>query len=445
MTTIHMRMPRSARKLSAIGEKRAMALERFDDSFGWALTLLILAAPLCYGAVEDWAVFTLELMLAAFALLWLGRNCVTSDEWGLKRPILLPAASLLALAGVQALWSSTYKYASKQQFLFLVSLLCATWLVGSIFEDRVRAKRLVWSLVIFGGLLSLFAIVQYLSGTQKLYWIRQPRNFSVIFGPYVNHAHYAGLMEMLVPFPLVMALSHRYDTGLRVLLAFAAACMGISIILSGSRGGLIAFAVQLLVVGIFVAHSSLRISRLRFWALSVGAIAMLGLLFAWLGNAELRASFAALKDPTAHMVGGFRLQVLRDSLPMFVDKPFLGWGLGTFEYAFPRYQRFYSDYTVNFAHNDYLQLAVEAGMAGLAILGLFFYRFFQACRKGLGRWEHESLPAAKLAALIGCIGIFVHSLTDFNMHVPANALMFVTIASLATLDIRTQKVVHRAP
>jgi O-antigen ligase len=127
---------------------------------------------------------------------------------------------------------------------------------------------------------------------------------------------------------------------------------------------------------------------------------------------------------------------------MALDKPLFGWGLGTFEYVFPRYQRFYSDYLVNYAHNDYLQLLVETGLAGLAVLVFFFYRFIQSCRVGLDRWQHESLPAAKLAAVIGCVGIFVHSLFDFNMHVLANALVFVTVASIATSSIRTQRVSH---
>lgn len=443
MTTIHMRMPRSARKLSAIGEKRALALERFDDGVAWALTFVILAAPLCYGAVEDWSIFTMEAMLAALALTWCGRKLLIDDGWAFRSPLLLPATLLCFVGLLQTLFFSSYHYATRMQLILLLAMLFASWMIPDVFSDRVRMKRLIWALVIFTGAMAVFALLQSLSGTQKIYWMRQPRNFSVIFGPYVNHAHYAGLMEMIAPFPIVLALSRRYDTGQRLLIGFAGVLAAGSLLLAGSRGGLVAFLVQMAVLSAFILRTETELSKKRVVAIaSVAGLAALGLFF-WLASPQLKASIAALKDPTAHMVGGFRLQVLRDSLPMFVDRPLLGWGLGTFEYVFPRYQRFYSDYLINYAHNDYLQLLVETGIAGLAVIVFFFYRFLSACRSGLDRWQHESVPAAKLAAVIGCVGIFVHSLFDFNMHVPANALMFVTIASIATSGVRSQRVSHR--
>lgn len=444
MSTIHVRMPRSARKLSSIGERRIMAVERFDDGLAYAFIALVLAAPLCYGAVEDWAVFTLQFLLAMLALLWVVRKSLVHDDWSLKSPLLLPALLMAGVALLQTIALSSYRHASRQRFLYVVALALALWLCSNLFDDRIRTKRLVWTLVVFGALVALFAIAQYLTGTQKIYWIRQPRDFGVIFGPYVNHAHYAGLMEMLAPFPIVLALSHRYDMGLRALLAFAGALMGVSIFLSGSRGGLVAFSIQLAFLAFVVLRTRQQVSRTKLLAVAGSVVAVILALFAWLASAQIRDSFLALKDPTAHMVGGFRLQILRDSVAMFFERPLFGWGLGTFEFAFPRFQRFYSDFLVNFAHNDYLQLAVEAGVAGLAILVFFFVRFVKAARSGLGRWSHESLPAAKLAALTGCIGIFVHSLFDFNMHVPANALMFVVVATIATNQIHTERVSHRA-
>src|SRR5262249_54385979 len=132
---------------------------------------------------------------------------------------------------------------------------------------------------------------QSLSSNGKLYWLRAPRSGGWIYGPYVNHNHYAGLMEMLVPIPLVVSLTQAAQGPRRIIAGVSAALMAATVFLSGSRGGMMAFLVQLAVLAaILIKRRSTGKA-----ALSLGAFLVISAaLLAWLGGEELAARIASV-------------------------------------------------------------------------------------------------------------------------------------------------------
>jgi O-antigen ligase len=116
---------------------------------------------------------------------------------------------------------------------------------------------------------------------------------------------------------------------------------------------------------------------------------------------------------------------------MFLKKPFLGWGLGTFSTVYPGFRSFYATFFVNQAHNDYLQLLVETGLAGFSIAVWFWVVVFRGAARKLGKWNETASGALTVAALLGCIGILVHSFVDFNLQIPANAALFYVLCAIA--------------
>ena len=113
-----------------------------------------------------------------------------------------------------------------------------------------RHAKLPSFMAIYGFVLAAFALMQGVAPNGKLYWVRQPRLGGWIYGSYVNHNHYAGLMELLIPIPLVLALSHSGMQKERLAAGVAAAIMVGTVFLSGSRGGMIAIFVELVVVAV---------------------------------------------------------------------------------------------------------------------------------------------------------------------------------------------------
>src|SRR5207245_5367385 len=137
-----------------------------------------------------------------------------------------------------------------------------------------------------------FALVQSMSSIGQLYLLGTPRSGGWIYGPYVNHNHYAGLMEMLAPIPLLFAQSRYAHGPRRTMAAIAAAVMASTLCLSGSRGGMVAFAVQMAVLaGILV-----RRRKSKRLALVLGAFLVISVgLLAWLGGGELTKRMASIR------------------------------------------------------------------------------------------------------------------------------------------------------
>jgi len=129
---------------------------------------------------------------------------------------------------------------------------------------------------------------------------------------------------------------------------------------------------------------------------------------------------------------GIRWNITKDCLRMFSHRPVLGWGLGTFPTVYPGYRTFYTNLFVNEAHNDYAQVLVETGLFGFALMGWFLFCLYRHGLPTSRRWEFKWDGALSLAALLGCSGILVHSLVDFNMQIPANAALFYALCGLAT-------------
>ncbi len=134
-------------------------------------------------------------------------------------------------------------------------------------------------------------------------------------------------------------------------------------------------------------------------------------------------------------VAGWRLQVARDSVAMIKQRPVLGWGLGTFPTVFPRFKSVYDDVLVNEAHDDYLQLLVETGVVGCILAGWFLWNLLSASLRELRKAPSWQANLTR-ACLIGIAGILVHSVTDFNLHIPANAALFYSMCFLATSEDR---------
>src|ERR1019366_7619955 len=100
--------------------------------------------------------------------------------------------------------------------------------------------------------------------------------------------------------------------------------------------------------------------------------------------------------------------------------------------VYPSFRSFYTNFFVNEAHNDYIQMAVETGVTGFVIVCGFVALFYRAGLRRIERWQTDFRPAVSLAALIGVTGILVHSFYDFNLQIPANAALFFALAALAT-------------
>jgi O-antigen ligase len=126
----------------------------------------------------------------------------------------------------------------------------------------------------------------------------------------------------------------------------------------------------------------------------------------------------------------------RGTWRIFLDHPIVGTGLGTLQIVYPPYETLYDGKIVNHTHNDYLEALAETGLiGGLCCAWFLGVLLLEASKRSL-QLNNSFAGALQLSGLVACSGLLMHSLVDFNLHIPSNALLFFLMAHLATVEIQ---------
>jgi O-antigen ligase len=376
--------------------------------------------------------------------LWLRKQFLDGEltiEWN---PLFLPMSGFGFLILLQiVLGLSAYRHDTISGALLYCAYAMLCFLSAQTLLRSSQARTIAVILALYGFTVAAFALLQGIAPNGKLFWVRQPSMGGAIYGPYVNHNHYAGLMEMLVPILLVLSLTRLVGDRERIAAGVAAAIMVGTVFLSGSRGGMLAIFVELafLAVVLLRQRRSIRI----IVGVVAFAVVLVGLL-TWLGGKELTSRVSSIStEARTELSGGMRLSIDRDALRMFANKPVLGWGLGTFPVVYPQYRSFYTNFFVNEAHNDYLQLLCEVGLLGFGTMVWFLVVVYRSAMRKIANWMSDVSGAVTLACTLGLTGILVHSLLDFNLQIPANAALFYVLCTLAAAKPLLQRAKKRKP
>ena len=398
----------------------------FQSILVFGLCAVLMFAVLAFGAVYEWSIFALEAATLMLFLIWMAQQLWWNEIRISRNPLYLPASLFAVVILVQVLLHRTaYWYITKYEAGQYVAYGIAFLVAGECVRSEQTRKRFAQIMIAFGVFYAFFAIVQELTFNGKIFWFHSPQSHSSsIYGSYVNRDHYAGLMEMLVPIPLVLSFGRVLKGGQRALLIFCTVLMASTLFLSGSRAGMIAFVIEVVAFA-FLAFRTRRNPRALFGLTAMCVCVLAFLVF--VGKEHVLFRLGDLQP-------GIRLQMTKDSLRMFLQRPVLGWGLGAFPTVYPAYRSFYTNLFVNEAHNDYAQLLVETGLAGFGLMLWFLFRLYQCGLPTSRRWEFKWDGALSLAALIGCTGILFHSLVDFNLQIPANATVFYVLCALAASE-----------
>jgi len=266
-------------------------------------------------------------------------------------------------------------------------------------------------------------------------------------GTYINRNHYAGFLEMIVPFSLAWVF-YEYAkfrdaraSGInfrnwiaksaiqRLVLSLAVSVvLSVALVFSRSRMGILAAASSMLIIFALVVISRFHGRMGSFLAATFIVLSIC--LAAWIGPGPIVSRFQTVNEEYS-LGGQSRLSMWRDALPLIKQHPWLGTGLGTFPIAYTSGQTAFLSQFVNHAHNDYLELAADLGIpAALVLFGSILFILGRAIRSFLtGERDFDRIVA------LGCVGsivaILLHSFADFNLYIPANALLFSAILGLA--------------
>jgi len=308
---------------------------------------------------------------------------------------------------------------------------------------------------------AVYGLIQVYSGSGHILWYKKTAYRQDVCGTYINRNHLAGLLEM----GLLLAVSYsaglserkkkrkiasRHKTSLRVKLSqflsgeqrfnkraiilFSGVVMGIGLIFSASRGGMLAAAGAMLCMSLFFIFKKDH-RRKGFFLLFLFLITS---VYAIHIGAEYPVGRFKYFDKTFEA----RKRLAKKTLDIFDNYKLAGIGVGNFRYAYPKYQAAEDKKLFfRFAHNDWAQFLAEAGIIGLCLLlagiSYFVYRTIKL-------WKRRTDPFAVcvgIASLAAMAAMGIHSYSDFNLHIPANFLMLVAIIAIGYSALRLER--HR--
>jgi len=409
----------------------------------WSLSLLSIAlayAIYSYGGVVlfDWNICLLVIGLAA-VLYWL-RNRVTSRPLQLilagyvclqLLPLPMFLLQLISPARAGALRSmstltniSLFEPLSITPATTFVHLLRALAYLLTFLLIRDISRRASTSY----PWLAVFPLIA-IAAIEAVIGLVQSAQSGDGHGTYANRNHFAGLLEMILPLALAYALSLFAKRPLKACAFLSGAVLIFAgLLASTSKMGFAAGLLSLYAVALLVI--AVRVRGWKKWAVVAGLSLFFVFAFLFLPSDALLGKFEGLSTED-HFSAEGRWPIWLDTIRLVAAYPLFGCGLGNFETAFLKYQTSVVDATFSFAHNDYLQILAELGLLGFVLMAALALPILtRTVRSALRPPTHDTRYLA-----VGCTGAFVaiglHSLSDFNLYIPANALLLAWIAGIA--------------
>jgi O-antigen ligase len=417
-----------------------------------ALFLLVFS-PLAFGAVEPWSAAIAELVILGMAVVYV---IGTLRQWELRvelPPGWLPALlflGLILLQGGVPGWSLD-PHLTREEGLKLTAVAAFFMICYNTYRTHAQAQRALWMMLGVGTLISVLGIVQSVTWNRRLYWIGPEVGHGAAFGPFVNRAHFAGLMVVIVPMALALVIAHRRSERRRRrrrtwrdrlrewnsteadatrLIPFLVLVMGGAALVSGSRGGAVALLATLLAM---TAGSLGHGQSWSGWAarLALGTV-LIVLAGVWISGDMVYGTVERLAEELGRPEESPRLLIWADAVGLWRSAPVLGTGFATFGVAFPPFRTLQAPVVFSHAESDWVQLLTDTGALGLslvlAVATSLAVALIRRLREAEGRWSQNFA----LAGLVILIGALIQGIGNFNLPIMSN-LIFLALALVLSL------------
>ncbi len=431
------------------------SLDRYCERgiLGLVLALLVFG-PLAAGAVRTQEFVVLLVLTTGVLLLW-GVRLWANERPKFLWPPVCWCVLAFALYAIGRYLTCDIEYVGRLELLRVLVYTVLFFAILNNLHSQESTQAIAFTVVFLGMALALCGVWQFLVRTDKVpalsAWME-----SVLFahkrwyfdrlyaprgsGTYINPNHLAGLLEMVLPLALAYTLAGRTKPVLKIFLGYAALVILVGIGVSGSRGGWAATGLALLFFfGVLAAHRSYRLPALLMLLLLAGV----GTYFV------AKAPFFKYRAQSAFEIQRVDLDVrylLWDATArMWRDNAWYGVGPGHFDYRFRAYRPPAVQLRPDRAHNEYLNLVADWGVVGAGLIGTMLVVLFAGVVR---TWRHVRRSEREFAsnrsnkfafvvgATVGLIALLAHSMVDFNLQIPANALLAATLMALLSSHLR---------
>jgi putative inorganic carbon (HCO3(-)) transporter len=449
----------------------------------WALLALLLWVPIPLGSNRPWAWMILEVgsfvLLALWLLIWsLGRLQTPeplkrawpalivlalwmalqaahivpmSPEWvAVLSPEAARMHSLVVDLGIkqETMTLSVDPHASSVSLLKSLAYSAIFFLMLALVNRRSRVETLARVIVFAAVAQAIYAVMMHLANVKGDFFGTEIRHGDSASGTYVNRNHFAGFLEMNLAIGIGLLIAGVSDRSAdtwkqfvrqtiewilspKMILRLSLCILVIALTTTHSRMGNTAFFASLLIagaIGIILARRATRNTVLLLASLIAIDLFIVG---SWFGVEKL-----------AHRLEGTTVQSVEEreepvayALNIIKDYPLAGAGPGSFYVTFPRYRHEMITTFTDHAHNDYVEIAAESGLLGLALLGTFVVMSLAAALLAQWRRRDPLMRGMSFACVMGVTAILIHSWVDFNLQIPANAALFMVTLALGWISL----------
>jgi O-antigen ligase len=395
---------------------------------------MLVWAPIATGSTRTSQFLVLLGLGVVMCAFWLVRIWVR-DQYR----VLFPPLTWTALAFIgYAIWRYTqvdYEFDARLELLQIILYGLVFFAILDNLTSGEHIQIFLFALITLAMLNAFYAIYQYFTDSRHILWFQKP----IVYrgrgsGTYVCPNHLAGLLEMILPVALAYTVTGRLKSLTKVFVGYAALAMAAGIGVTLSRGGYLATAASLIVFFVLLLWN--RDFRLP-------AIGLLVLLLTTSTFFGVRSWQAERRFANAQQYN-MRTLYWKPAIAMWKENFWFGVGPSHYDWRLRKWRQWQLQGRPLYAHNDYLNTVAEYGTTGgivvLAALGALGWGVIRSWKYVRRSNEISTRTSNRSAVVLGCaiglLAILFHSVTDFNMHVPANAIVAMTLMAILTSHIR---------
>ncbi len=402
-----------------------LAIVLNDKSTGPALSMP--TEPLLFGV----------LLLFTFKFIFEGGF----DRRILYHPVTVSIGFLLLWKFITSLTSSmpgvSFKHLVSQLWFIVPMYLLGT----QLFRDKKNIKRFIWLYSIPLLIVVGYTIVRHAQNG----WTQQAAHWVMI--PFYNdHTAYAAALAMFIPPLIAFTRMQEESFSIRTLAFLVTAALAVALILSYTRAAWLSLVAAL---GLFMVYYF----RIRFWTVFTGLTVVLALFFSFQKDifmkleknrqdsaTDFNKHLQSISNISTDASNLERINRWNSALRMFEERPFWGWGPGTYQFNYAPFQKS-DEMTIistnagnrGNAHSEYIGPLAESGVFGLVTVAALLIALIYTASISISRSHDPVYRTLLLGVFLGLVTYFVHgALNNFldtdKLSVPVWAFMAMVVA-----------------
>lgn len=341
-----------------------------------------------------------------------------------KSPVDSPLIVLFFLIVIATVFAQCPAYAIEADLLF-IAYICCFFVVLSQMKHKKQQIYLGYLIVFISLILCIKGLNSYVLMNERFEKLMRLRS---TFG---NSNQMGGFLSMTTPMLVGMMISAKQSRLILFILYFIFIIMFATLFLTYARGGWISTIISIGFI-FLVQGLAKKIKLKRFFAIAITTSIVLLLFF--LSSADLVKRFNTMTQNDIDSLLYGRLRAWQGTIEMIKANPANGVGPGNYTKAFTAFQPPGIQKPYIFAHNDYLHFISETGIFLIPIkIWLVCSLFIHGFKKI--KYADRQIRGVTLGAMGGIVAILVYSISDFNLHIPANALLFTILTAIVAAPV----------